>query len=282
MKSKESLQYEGKVILKERKKQKISRIDIALKLTLNELQIKSIEENLATGFANNHFKELSIKRYARLLVIPIDKVIPVNNDITNNETNILDDVKNVTLKKYSFILPLALVLFLFVNIFVLNLSEKEVDYLTANDSIDNISVPLSIEADENALPIEINENDTPPEVAQINYDSSAPDNEALDFICTIDSAADLTNFSTKNPEKPATYFFIISYEAQTFCVIDSNNILKTYNLAKGEKITHKGTAPFKIQLNPAVSELYFEGWKVQLQNDDFFIKLNPGKINNLD
>ena len=282
MKVKGSLHYNGKVLLKERKKQKISRIDIALKLTLNELQIKSIEENLATGFANNHFKELSIKRYARLLVIPIDKVIPVNNDITNNETNILDDVKNVTLKKYSFILPLALVLFLFVNIFVLNLSEKEVDYLTANDSIDNISVPLSIEADENALPIEINENDTPPEVAQINYDSSALDNEALDFICTIDSAADLTNFSTKNPEKPATYFFIISYEAQTFCAIDSNNILKTYNLAEGERITHKGTAPFKIQLNPAVSELYFEGWKVQLQNDDFFIKLNPGKINNLD
>ena len=97
MKAKESLQYEGKVLLKERKKQKISRIDIALKLTLNELQIKSIEENLATGFANNHFKELSIKRYARLLVIPIDKVIPVNN-ITKKETNILNDVKKVDLK----------------------------------------------------------------------------------------------------------------------------------------------------------------------------------------
>ena len=132
------------------------------------------------------------------------------------------------------------------------------------------------------MPIEINENNTPPEVAQINYDSSAPDNVALDFICTIDTANDLTNFSTKNPEKPATYFFIISDEAQTFCTIDSNNILKTYNLAKGERMTHKGTAPFKLQLNPSVSELYFEGWKVQLQNDDFFIKLHPGKINNLD
>ena len=281
MKAKESLQYEGKVLLKERKKQKISRIDIALKLTLNELQIKSIEENLATGFANNHFKELSIKRYARLLVIPFDKVILVKNNI-NNEINILDDVKNVDLKKYSFLLPLALVLFLFVNIFVFNLPEEEVDYLTLNDSIDNISDPIPIEADENALPIEINENDTPPEVAQINYDSYAPDNVALDFICTIDTATDLTNFSTKNPEKPATYFFIISYEAQTFCAIDSNNILKTYNLAEGERMTYKGTAPFKIQLNPTVSEIYFEGWKVQLQNDDFFIKLHPGKINNLD
>lgn len=281
MKAKESLQYKGKVLLKERKKQKISRIDIALKLTLNELQIKSIEENLATGFANNHFKELSIKRYARLLVIPIDKVIPFKNN-TNKEVSIFDDVNNVDLKKKSFVVLLALVLFLFVNIFIFNLPEEEVDYLTLNDSIDNISVPMPIEANENELPIEINENDMPTEVAQINYDLSAPDSATLDFICTIDAAADLTNFSTKSPEKPATYFFIISYEAQTFCAIDSNNILKTYNLAKGERITHKGTAPFKIQLNPTISELYFEGWKVQLQNDDFFIKLHPGKINNLD
>ena len=77
MKIKESLQYNGKVLLREKKKKKISRIDIALKLTLNELQIKSIEENLGTGFANNHFKELSIKRYAKILVVPIDKVIHV-------------------------------------------------------------------------------------------------------------------------------------------------------------------------------------------------------------
>ena len=281
MKAKESLKYNGKVLLRERKKQKLSRIDVALKLTLNEHQIKSIEENLATGFTNDHFRQLSIKRYAKVLVVSIDKVIPVNNN-TNNEDNILNDVKNIEIKKYSFILPLALVLFLFANIFVFNLPEEEVDYLTLNDSIDNISDPIPIEADENALPIEINENDTPPEVAQINYDLYAPDNVALDFICTIDTATDLTNFSTKNPEKPATYFFIISDEAQTFCTIDSNNILKTYNLAKGARMTHKGTAPFKLQLNPSVSELYFEGWKVQLQNDDFFIKLHPGKINNLD
>ena len=76
MKAKESLQYNGKVLLKERKKQKLSRIDIALKLTLNEHQIKSIEENLATGFTNDHFKKLSIKRYAKVLVVPIEEVIP--------------------------------------------------------------------------------------------------------------------------------------------------------------------------------------------------------------
>jgi transcriptional regulator with XRE-family HTH domain len=280
MKVEESLKYNEGVLRKERKKQKILRIDIAQKLSLNELQIKSIEENLDTGFANNHFKKLSIKRYAAILAIPIDKVIPPSND-ENNKIDTFNLKKNVNLKKYSFVLPTALVLFLFANIFVFNLPEEEVDYLTLNDSMNTLVDAIPRETDENELPFEISENDAPSEIAQINLDSPSPDNVALDFICTIDTATDLTNFSTKNPEKPATYFFIISYEAQTFCTIDSNNILKTYNLAKGERVTHRGTAPFKIQLDPTISEIYFEGWKVQLQNDDFFIKLHPGKINNL-
>lgn len=280
MKVEESLKYNEGVLRKERKKQKILRIDIAQKLSLNELQIKSIEENLDTGFANNHFKKLSIKRYAAILAIPIDKVIPPSNN-ENNKIDTLNDEKIVNLKKYSFVLPTALVLFLFANIFVFNLPEEEVDYLTLNDSMNTLVDAIPRETDENELPFEISENDAPSEIAQINLDSPSPDNVALDFICNIDTATDLTNFSTKNPEKPATYFFIISYEAQTFCTIDSNNILKTYNLAKGERVTHRGTAPFKIQLDPTISEIYFEGWKVQLQNDDFFIKLHPGKINNL-
>jgi hypothetical protein len=280
MKVEESLKYNEGVLRKERKKQKILRIDIAQKLSLNELQIKSIEENLDTGFANNHFKKLSIKRYAAILAIPIDKVIPSSNN-ENNNFDTLNDKKIVNLKKYSLILPAALVLFLFANIFVFNLPEEEVDYVTLNDSMNTFVDPIPRETDENELPFETIENNAPSEIAQINLDSPSSDNVVLDFICTIDTTTDLTNFSTKNPEKPATYFFIISYEAQTFCTVDSNNILKTYNLAKGEKITHRGAAPFKIQLDPTISEIYFEGWKVQLQNDDFFIKLHPGKINNL-
>ena len=280
MKVEESLKYNEGVLRKERKKQKILRIDIAQKLSLNELQIKSIEENLDTGFANNHFKKLSIKRYAAILAIPIDKVIPPSNN-ENNNFDTLNDKKIVNLKKYSLILPAALVLFLFANIFVFNLPEEEVDYVTLNDSMNTFVDPIPRETDENELPFETIENNAPSEIAQINLDSPSYDNVVLDFICTIDTTTDLTNFSTKNPEKPATYFFIISYEAQTFCTVDSNNILKTYNLAKGEKITHRGAAPFKIQLDPTISEIYFEGWKVQLQNDDFFIKLHPGKINNL-
>ena len=280
MKVEESLKYNEGVLRKERKKQKILRIDIAQKLSLNELQIKSIEENLDTGFANNHFKKLSIKRYAAILAIPIDKVIPPSNN-ENNNFDTLNDKKIVNLKKYSLILPAALVLFLFANIFVFNLPEEEVDYVTLNDSMNTFVDPIPRETDENELPFETIENNAPSEIAQINLDSPSSDNVVLDFICTIDTTTDLTNFSAKNPEKPATYFFIISYEAQTFCTVDSNNILKTYNLAKGEKITHIGAAPFKIQLDPTISEIYFEGWKVQLQNDDFFIKLHPGKINNL-
>ena len=55
MKVEESLKYNEGVLRKERKKQKILRIDIAQKLSLNELQIKSIEENLDTGFESKKF-----------------------------------------------------------------------------------------------------------------------------------------------------------------------------------------------------------------------------------
>ena len=89
MKKNKSLIYNGKALLKERKKQKISITDIALRLTLNENQVQSIEENLQNGFINDHFRELSIKRYAKLLAFPIRKIIPEN--LNNNiEPTILD------------------------------------------------------------------------------------------------------------------------------------------------------------------------------------------------
>ena len=48
-----------------------------------------------------------------------------------------------------------------------------------------------------------------------------------------------------------------------------------YDLKKEAKLSHHGSPPFKIQLNPNISEIYFEGWKVNLQDNDYFIQLNP-------
>ena len=52
-------------------------------------------------------------------------------------------------------------------------------------------------------------------------------------------------WSRVNPEKPATYFHIVSLEKQSICTIDNRGVLKQYDLAEGGKLTHRGEAPFK-------------------------------------
>ena len=282
MKKNKSLIYNGKALLKERKKQKISITDIALRLTLNENQVQSIEENLQNGFINDYFRELSIKRYAKLLAFPIRKIIPEN--LNNNiEPTILDDVKRLDIKKNLFVILFVLFLFFIVVILIFNQAgDKHAQSSNINsEDVVNLS-PQTYEADDHEMPIILDEKYLPVIPAKDTEGSSGDSKLVLDFICTIDTTDNITNFSTKNPEKPSNYFHIITSEAQTFCAIDSKNILKTYNLAKGERLTHKGTAPFKIQLDPIISELYFEGWKVQLQSDDFFIKLHPDRIKKQD
>ena len=110
------------------------------------------------------------------------------------------------------------------------------------------------------------------DVQEINNTS---DIVSLDFICSIESASIDKVWSRINPEKPATYFHIVSLGKQSICTIDNRGVLKQYDLAEGEKLTHRGEAPFKVQLNSSISELYFQGWKVYLKDNDNFIQLNP-------
>jgi hypothetical protein len=99
-------------------------------------------------------------------------------------------------------------------------------------------------------------------------------NSDEDFVFKV-GTTQLKSFSTQNPEKSSYYFYIISHESQKICVVDSLGALKEYDFNKGSKLSHHGSPPFKIQLNPNVSEVYFEGWKVNLQDNDYFIQLNP-------
>ena len=99
-------------------------------------------------------------------------------------------------------------------------------------------------------------------------------NSSENFVCKV-GTAQLKSFSTQNPEKSSYYFYIISHDSQKICVVDSLGALKEYDFKKGAKLSHHGSPPFKIQLNPNVSEVYFEGWKVNLQDNDYFIQLNP-------
>ena len=114
--------------------------------------------------------------------------------------------------------------------------------------------------------VTLTEPDSPPEVVTFN--------SVEDFVCTVDTAP-LKSFSTQSPEKSSYYFYFISNDSQKICVADSLGALKEYDLKKGAKLSHHGSPPFKIQLNPNISEIYFEGWKVNLQDNDYFIQLNP-------
>jgi len=276
----------GALLLKERKKQKISRSDIAQQLTLHEDQIKSIEEQLPHGFANDHFRALAIKRYAFILALPIKKIIPPDVP-ADTEQSIVEDIQKIGLSKFVIVLLIAIVLIIAGSIFVVNIFSDDDVALSANaDAPPNLTV-LDEETDlvKNDLPIVLDVPEQPVLPTDITEKKVAPkvasDTPALSFICTIATAAPLTNFSTKLPEKPATYFHLVSTQAQTICTLDANNTLATYTLSEGEKLTHRGLAPFKIQLDPARSQLYFEGWKVQLQDQDIFIKLNPSNGNAL-
>ncbi len=278
--------YNGALLLKERKKQKISRSDIAQQLTLHEDQIKSIEEQLPHGFANDHFRALAIKRYAFILALPIKKIIPPDVP-ADTEQSIVEDIQKIGLSKFVIVLLIAIVLIIAGFIFVVNIFSDDDVALSANaDAPPNLTV-LDEETDlvKNDLPIVLDVPEQPVLPTDITEKKVAPkvasDTPALSFICTIATAAPLTNFSTKLPEKPATYFHLVSTQAQTICTLDANNTLATYTLSEGEKLTHRGLAPFKIQLDPARSQLYFEGWKVQLQDQDIFIKLNPSNGNAL-
>ena len=122
--------------------------------------------------------------------------------------------------------------------------------------------PITI-ADDVIAPTEL---DSTSEVIDFNSDE--------DFVCKV-GTTQLKSFSTQNPEKPSYYFYIISHDSQKICVVDSLGALKEYDFNKGSKLSHHGSPPFKIQLNPNVSEVYFEGWKVNLQDNDYFIQLNP-------
>ena len=142
------------MLLKERKKQRISRSDIAQQLTLHEDQIKSIEEHLPHGFANDHFRALAIKRYAFILALPIKKIIPPDVP-ADTEQSIVEDIQKIGLSRFVIILLISLVLIIAGSIFVVNIFSDDDVALSANaDAPPNLTV-LDEETDlvKNDLPI---------------------------------------------------------------------------------------------------------------------------------
>ena len=300
--------YHNKKLINKRKKLRLTISDAAKTLTLSTTQIKSLENNLDIGFASPKYKLILLKRYAKLLDIELEDLIE-NKDISNLEKENKPPAQktNSALHNKVNYSVLAIILFgLIIYLFNTDLSKSKNQILDLNEVTSEPDTP-SIEIHEEEH-IEITDNlsknlgnleqisdngdeyeqldlqfnEEPITIADDLFASTELDstseiiafNSDEDFVCKV-GTTQLKSFSTQNPEKSSYYFYIISHESQKICVVDSLGALKEYDFNKGSKLSHHGSPPFKIQLNPNVSEVYFEGWKVNLQDNDYFIQLNP-------
>ncbi len=300
--------YHNKKLINKRRNLRLSISDAARSLTLSTTQIKSLENNLDIGFASPKYKLILLKRYAKFLDIKLEDLIEEKSKTTKEkEDELALKDNNLALQNKINYSVLAIILFGFI-IYLFNtdlskpndqipglnevvpepetisIEPQEEEYIELADNLTESlgsSEQISANEDEyyesdltlNEEPFVIaddvvapTEPDSPPEVVALN--------SVEDFVCEV-ATTPLKSFSTKNPEKSSYYFYIISHDSQKICVVDSLGALKEYDFKKGAKLSHHGSPPFKIQLNPNISEVYFEGWKVNLQDNDYFIQLNP-------
>lgn len=300
--------YHNKKLINKRKKLRLTISDAAKTLTLSTTQIKSLENNLDIGFASPKYKLILLKRYAKLLDIELEDLIE-NKDISNLEKENKPPAQktNSALHNKVNYSVLAIILFgLIIYLFNTDLSKSKNQILDLNEVTpepDTLSIEIHeeehIEITDNLSKnlgnleqisdngdeyeqLDLQFNEEPITIADDLFASTELDstseviafNSDEDFVCKV-GTTQLKSFSTQNPEKSSYYFYIISHESQKICVVDSLGALKEYDFNKGSKLSHHGSPPFKIQLNPNVSEVYFEGWKVNLQDNDYFIQLNP-------
>ena len=300
--------YHNKKLINKRKKLRLTISDAAKTLTLSTTQIKSLENNLDIGFASPKYKLILLKRYAKLLDIELEDLIE-NKDISNleKENKLPAQKTNSALHNKVNYSVLAIILFgLVIYFFNTDLSKSKNKILDLNEVTpepDTLSIEIHeeehIEITDNLSKnlgnleqisdngdeyeqLDLQFNEEPITIADDLFASTELDstseviafNSDEDFVCKV-GTTQLKSFSTQNPEKSSYYFYIISHDSQKICVVDSLGALKEYDFKKGAKLSHHGSPPFKIQLNPNVSEVYFEGWKVNLQDNDYFIQLNP-------
>mgnify|MGYP006099088173 FL=1 len=304
----ETYTYHNKKLINKRKKWHLSIADAAKALTLSTTQIKSLENNLDIGFASPKYKLILLKRYAKFLDIKLELLIEEKDKLISEKENKLTTQKtNSALHNKVNYSVIAIVIFGFIfYLFDADLPKSnnqisDLNEVTPEPETTSIETPKveKVEVTDN-LPKSLddsekisanddgyNESDSQLNeesfviaddvVAPTELDSSSEVvalNSVEDFVCEVGTTP-LKSFSTRNPEKSSYYFYIISHDSQKICVVDSLGALKEYDFKKGAKLSHHGSPPFKIQLNPNISEVYFEGWKVNLQDNDYFIQLNP-------
>ncbi len=300
MNKKNIVEYNHKILSQERKKQQKSLENISNELTLSIDQIKSLENNLMHGFITPHFKNIALKRYINFLGLDFNKIISTDIEFKKKleeveeveEIDTEDKIKPPFLSKLNFLsklkikkIPNHLMLIISCLIILLiiiqnsDFDQENPNLKTNTPKINNIKEKIIANNTQSPINKDFLENKKTIPKENTQEIKNEPDTTPIEFLCSIKSAPINKIWSRQNPDKPADYFHIISLEKQSICTIDNQGRFKQYDLNKGTKLTHRGEAPFKIQLNPSISELYFQGWKVILKENDTFIQINPVEMN---
>lgn len=306
--SNDSIIIHGRLLKEAREDLNLSIDDVAHRLTLNNKHIVSMEENKKDGFASFQIKLISIRKYAAFLELDIDTIIEDTKNKTKslnlpepqleNKTDEMDDLwkkKIIFLIKIKSFFVLAkthikvphifyFIIILFLSNFVIGIYQKyavtlknfegQEAELPKMDSLPNDIATYKIKPSEETqlsrevLPIEakkLKENNKDLAIEMCGQAISKP-------ITQISSPAD--------PLKPGNYFHIISKGQQTICILDAEGTENKYSLTEGQKLTYRGgKAPFKLLIDPAMSEIFYEGWLIKLKADHSYIQLNPKTYN---
>ncbi len=309
--SNDSIIIHGHLLKEAREDLNLSIDDVARRLTLSNKHIVSMEENKKDGFVSFQIKLISIRKYAAFLELDIDTII----EHTKNKTKSLNlpepDIENQTdetndLPKKKILFPIKIklffswakthikaphifyfIIFLFVSNFVIGVYQK---YAVAHKNFEGEEVVLpnidslpndiasyeikpveEMQASKEKLPIE----------AKKPEENKKDNKEMAIKMCDQSISKPITQVSSPtDPLKPGDYFHIISKGQQTICILDAKGTENKYSLTEGQKLTYRGgKAPFKLLVDPTMSEIFYEGWLVKLKAEQSYIQLNPKTYN---
>ena len=309
--STDSIIIHGHLLKEAREDLNLSVDDVARRLTLSNKHIISMEENKKDGFVSFQIKLISIRKYASFLELDVDAIIEHTKNKTKSlnlpepeiEKNIVD-TENLSSKKILLLSKIKLffvwvkthikvthifyiIIFLFVSNFLIGVYQK---YAVAHKNFEGQEVDLpNIDSLPNDIatyeikPIEekMESLDVPPVAIKKVEENKKDNKDPVIRMCDQAISKPITQISSPtDPLKPGDYFHIISKGQQTICILDSKGIENKYTLTEGQKLTYRGgKAPFKLLIDPAMSEIFYEGWLVKLKPEQSYIQLNPKTYN---
>ncbi len=306
--SNDSIIIHGHLLKEAREDLNLSIDDVAHRLTLSNKHIISMEENKKDGFVSFQIKLISIRKYAAFLELDIDTIIENTKNKTKSLNlpepeleNKINETDELTKKKILFLIKIKsffvwaktyikvphifyFIIFLFVSNFVIGVYQK---YTVAHKNFEGKEVELlnfdSLPNDIATYEIKpLEENQQSRKAVPIEVKNLEENNKDLAIkMCGQAISKPITQVSSPtDPLKPSDYFHIISKGQQTICILDAEGTENKYSLTEGQKLTYRGgKAPFKLLIDPAMSEIFYEGWLVKLKAEQSFIQLNPKTYN---